>query len=247
MALTTMYEGMNNSPQTNISAAITASDTVIPVSSVSVFPTAPNLATLGTDENAEVIRYNGIDGNTLTGCERGFGGSTASPWPKDTVISRQITKYDLDTLRQNVLDLENRKLEAMDTEPTAGSTKPVTSGGIKTALDTKQDILTFDDVPTSGSSNPVKSSGIYDAFEKEILYFDLVNVSASSNAQIMRIPATGSDSRITDNTVLLDCTFSDPSKITSDITWNSYSGYITFSGTCTSATTAKITLGTKGN
>ena len=102
-------------------------------------------------------------------------------------------------------------------------------------------------MPTSGSNNPVKSSGIYDAFAKEILYYDLVNVSAASNAQIMRIPASGSDSKITANTVLLDCTFSDPSKITSDITWNSYSGYMTFSGTCTTATTAKVTLGTKGN
>lgn len=160
MALTTMYEGMNNSPQTDITAAITASDTVIPVSSVSVFPAAPNLATLGTDENAEVIRYNGISGSTLTGCERGFGGSTASPWPKDTVISRQITKYDLDTLRQNVLDLENRKLEAMDTVPTAGSTKPVQSGGVKTALDNKQDALTFDPEPTADSTNPVTSGGV---------------------------------------------------------------------------------------
>ena len=114
MALTTMYEGMNNSPQTDITAAITASDTVIPVSSVSVFPAAPNLATLGSDENAEVIRYNGISGNTLTGCERGFGGTTASPWTAATVISRQITKYDLDTLRGNVLDLDTRKANADD-------------------------------------------------------------------------------------------------------------------------------------
>lgn len=30
-------------------------------------------------------------------------------------------------------------------------------------LETKQDILTFDDTPTDGSNNPVKSNGIYDA------------------------------------------------------------------------------------
>ena len=42
MALTTMYEGKNNSPQTDITSAITASDTVIPVTDITVFPAAPN-------------------------------------------------------------------------------------------------------------------------------------------------------------------------------------------------------------
>lgn len=34
---------------------------------------------------------------------------------------------------------------------------------INTALDGKQDTLTFDDAPTSGSENPVKSGGVYSA------------------------------------------------------------------------------------
>lgn len=34
---------------------------------------------------------------------------------------------------------------------------------LQTAINAKQDILTFDNVPTNGSSNPVKSDGIYDA------------------------------------------------------------------------------------
>jgi len=34
---------------------------------------------------------------------------------------------------------------------------------LQDAINTKQDILTFDNVPTNGSSNPVKSDGIYDA------------------------------------------------------------------------------------
>lgn len=34
---------------------------------------------------------------------------------------------------------------------------------LQNAINTKQDILTFDNVPTNGSSNPVKSDGIYDA------------------------------------------------------------------------------------
>ena len=50
-----------------------------------------------------------------------------------------------------------------DAQPTEDSQKPVTSGGVYAALETKQNTLTFDDEPTDGSNNPVKSNGIYDS------------------------------------------------------------------------------------
>ena len=50
-----------------------------------------------------------------------------------------------------------------DSTPTAGSTNPVTSGGVKTALDGKQSTLTFDSTPTAGSTNPVTSGGVANA------------------------------------------------------------------------------------
>jgi hypothetical protein len=52
-----------------------------------------------------------------------------------------------------------------DNAPTAGSTNPVTSDGIVTALSSKQDTLTFDNVPTQNSNNPVKSGGVYSALQ----------------------------------------------------------------------------------
>lgn len=52
-----------------------------------------------------------------------------------------------------------------DTTPTSGSTNPVTSGGVYTAVNAKQDKLTFDSTPTSGSSNPVTSGGVYSAIK----------------------------------------------------------------------------------
>lgn len=51
--------------------------------------------------------------------------------------------------------------EAADVKPTANSTKMLTSGGAKAALDEKQNTLTFDNTPTAGSNNPVKSGGVY--------------------------------------------------------------------------------------
>lgn len=107
----TMYVGVNNSPQTTITAEITASAQEIPVLSVAGFPAAPNLATIGTDENAEIIRYNAISGNSLTGCERGFNGTTAKVWPADTLIYRAFTLYDYDAIRGNVSQLDMDKLD----------------------------------------------------------------------------------------------------------------------------------------
>ena len=52
-----------------------------------------------------------------------------------------------------------------DTAPTALSTNPVTSDGVYTALSGKQDTLTFDNTPSQSSDNPVKSSGIYTALD----------------------------------------------------------------------------------
>lgn len=52
-----------------------------------------------------------------------------------------------------------------DAVPTAGSTKAVQSGGVYTALQGKQNTLTFDSTPTQGSTNPVTSGGVYTALQ----------------------------------------------------------------------------------
>ena len=108
----TMYVGVNNSPQTTLTSEITAAAQEIPVLSVAGFPAAPNLATIGTDENAEVIRYNGISGSSLTGCERGFHSTTAKIWPVDTLVYRAFSLYDYEALRSNVTQLDTDKLDA---------------------------------------------------------------------------------------------------------------------------------------
>lgn len=60
-----------------------------------------------------------------------------------------------------------RKL-TFDNTPTAGSTNPVTSNGIKSALDQKQGTLTFDSTPTASSTNPVTSGGVKTAVEAKL-------------------------------------------------------------------------------
>ena len=48
----------------------------------------------------------------------------------------------------------------VDSTPTENSTNPVTSGGVYSALGSKQDTLIFDTTPTKNSTNPVTSGGV---------------------------------------------------------------------------------------
>jgi hypothetical protein len=50
-----------------------------------------------------------------------------------------------------------------DSSPTSSSSNAISSGSVYTALGTKQNTLTFDSSPTNSSTNPVTSAGIYTA------------------------------------------------------------------------------------
>lgn len=103
--------------------------------------------------------------------------------------------------------------------------------------------------PTAGDSSTkiATTAFVQGELDGHILYYTAQTVSAATSAQIMRIPASGTDSAITTDTVVLDINFADPGNITSAVSWESFAGYITFTGTCTAATTANVVLGTKGN
>jgi len=97
----TMYPAKVNSPATTLSSFITDSQTTISLTDASVVPAAPNLAVIGTGEDAETVLYTGKSGNDLTGCTRGFQG-TAKAWDSGTSVARFFTAYDYDTLRTNL-------------------------------------------------------------------------------------------------------------------------------------------------
>ena len=73
-----MYKGIPFSPKTTITEDINAGSTVIKVADTSVFPEAPNLATIGTDEDAETILYSAKSGDSLSGCTKGVEGRAKS-------------------------------------------------------------------------------------------------------------------------------------------------------------------------
>ena len=114
MALSTMYPGKNNSPETTLTVDISASATSITVADASVLPDGPNIAVIGSSTDAEVILFTSVTNNTLNGVTRGIGGTTAKVWAEETVVARNFTMYDYETLRGNITDLDTRKANSAD-------------------------------------------------------------------------------------------------------------------------------------
>lgn len=112
MAQQPMYPAVNNSVPTLLSAPLTASATTIAVQSVQTLGAPPNLVTLGEEDNAEVVRYSAIEGNTLVGCVRGFSGTAAQIWPASTAVYRAYTAHDHAVITGNIEDLAAHKLDA---------------------------------------------------------------------------------------------------------------------------------------
>lgn len=109
MAQKTMYPAINNSPVSKLVQNISANEDTIEIVDTSVLPAAPNIVTIGTDESAELILYEQIDGSSITGCTRGFNGTTARAWASGTKVYRGFTAYDHDAFVHNIKDLDETK------------------------------------------------------------------------------------------------------------------------------------------
>lgn len=103
-----MYKGIPFSPKTTIIEDINAGSTVIKVADTSVFPEAPNLATIGTDEDAETILYSAKSGDSLSGCTRGVEG-TAKSWSSGAIIARNFTAVEYGYIVDNIKQLFNEQ------------------------------------------------------------------------------------------------------------------------------------------
>lgn len=138
-----MYKGIPFSPQVALADGIGAGDTTIPVTDISAFPDAPNLATIGTDEDGETILYTAKTTDSLSGCTRGVEG-TAKAWPSGTTIARNFTNKDFDALQKNVQeakkqadqgvsDAASAKSAAATAQSTANAAGTAASGAQSTA------------------------------------------------------------------------------------------------------------------
>ena len=91
--MSVLYPGIPFSPQAVLTANVGEADTIIKVSDVNAFPPAPNLATIGTDENGETILYTAKTADALSGCQRGVEGA-ARAWDAGELIGRNFTAKD---------------------------------------------------------------------------------------------------------------------------------------------------------
>lgn len=129
-----MYKGIPFSPTATLTANISATDTVIPVSDVDAFPDAPSIATIGTDTTAETIIYTAKTATALTGCTRGVEG-TAKDWQTDEIIGRNFTAKDHADIIKNIENLDNNKLDATYKVDVVNTTDTSVAGK---ALDARQ-------------------------------------------------------------------------------------------------------------
>ena len=104
--LDTMYPNIPFSKNTRLANSILSSDTSITVEDGTVFPSAPNYATIGTDENAETILYNAISSNELQNVERAKEG-TAKSWSSGEIISRNFSNVDVVAFSNNITKIAN--------------------------------------------------------------------------------------------------------------------------------------------
>ena len=111
VTLMDMYVGMVNSPEATLSASVTDTDLVIPITACEVFPATGNgLASIGPNDDAETIKYaykTALSGpGNLIVLQRAFNTSgtygVAKAWPAGTVISRQYTEYDMRAVTTNI-------------------------------------------------------------------------------------------------------------------------------------------------
>ena len=183
--------------------------------------------TLAPGEDA-YVRNLGTDRNALLefGIPRGITGNPGENASIE-VDNTETLEPGLNAYVQNVGTAQHARLQFGIPRGASG-----VWGDIIGDLDDQSDLL-----------NALNSKATPEDLAKEILYFSAQTVGAANNAEIFRI----TDDAISTDTVVLGCVFADPAYITSDVSWESFVGYIIFTGTCTAVTTADVTLGRKGN
>lgn len=131
--LNKMYDGVVNSPETYLTQNLAADATIIYVADSSVFGSLPNLAVIGTDQNAETILIKSKRSDGGLEVQRALEGP-AKRWEKTTAIARNFTNFDYQQIKDNIEKLNTGKQESL----TAGDNIQITNGRIS-ATDTKYD------------------------------------------------------------------------------------------------------------
>lgn len=212
------------------------------------FTTAEKNKLSGIESGAQVNTITGVKGNAESSYRTGnvnltpanLGAVPTSRTVNGHALSANVTVTASDVGLGNVNNTSDLA------KPISTATQNALDGKVNTT-----DIATTSNlglVMPDGTSITIDADGTIHSMGgsgggASIYYFYQQAVSVASSAEILRI----SSGLITANTIVLECTFANPSAISGDVSWTSYNGYIAFTGTCTSATTANVTLADKTN
>ena len=112
---------------------------------------------------------------------------------------------------------------------TVNSVSPDSSGNVA---------LTAADVPTSNNTSVQERIETIESVQSgKVLYLTNLSVSAATGDIV-----SYNNASITASHVIAECVFSNPSAITTDVTWQTTSGNLRLNGTCTSSTTVNVVL-----
>ena len=207
-----MYPANPGSPYTTLASGIDEDDTSISLTADPGFAAATNLACIWDDTgNFEVVKYTDLTGTTLT-VERGFEG-TAQAWSAGAYIANLIPAYAINSLQNNVNELNSGKIAATDVtyeNLNANGDVGTTSGTVCAGDDPR---LSDSRTPTSHGNEAHSSTFLTEidihgatpetaiADDDEILIYD---ASASANRRMTRanfldgISAVGAFTDLTD-------------------------------------------------
>ncbi|MDY2986142.1 MAG: hypothetical protein SOR77_00770, partial [Peptoniphilus sp.] len=105
-----MYKGIANSPATYLKEPLKPEGTVMYIADSSILPELPNLAVIGTDQNAETVLVKDLRSDGGYTIQRAVEG-IARDWQKTTEVARNFTNYDYEQLIANIEELDKNKLD----------------------------------------------------------------------------------------------------------------------------------------
>lgn len=236
MSLTTMYPAKNNSPATELAAPLESSGTVMTVVDASVLPAAPNLAVIGSSDNAEIVLCTAISGNTVT-IVRGQNGTTPGTWSAGTPVARNFTAMDHEAFRENILDLEQRKTNSGHTHDDRYYTETEINALLAPKAPLASPALTgTPTAPTAPAGTNSDQIATTAYVHTRGMYHVVIQVVSAGSTKSYNCDVITASMRV------VNCVFGTPANVTSDITWTTTAGNITFTGTFTGATTIDLDL-----
>jgi hypothetical protein len=208
-----MYAGAINSPQTTLDGTHTDAVETITVVSTSVFPTAPNIATIGNSASSETILYTGKTGTTLTGVTRGWEGDAAE-WADGAVISRNFTQYDHAQFVANIGTLNTYKAEKASA--TFTGTTSFSDGNITNVGDIALDSISADgtDINIAVTDNSATALTIKQGSDAYLI------IDTANSSESVSIGTGVSGTAISIGHSASEVTFGDNVVITGDLTIN---------------------------